>query len=146
MDTARTPVSRLGSFLLIGTTIKREKRRTIEDYQQVIFEADPRSLTRRDPKGYYNMLDRARFNDDEQHDVVRFLEEKLDLISTVEGEFPGLGDEEFKDERGGVKQWSDFLANRRPAAFTAVVNTYQNPPSLSIVKPLSREIGTYIVL
>ena len=47
------------------------------------------------------LLDRARVGDAAE-DVVRFLEERMEVVTLVDGHFPGLGDEDFNEK---VRQW-----------------------------------------
>ena len=48
------------------------------------------------------LLDRARRIGDAAEDVVRFLEERTAVVTIVDGQFPGLGDEDFNEK---VRQW-----------------------------------------
>ena len=64
-------------------------------YCKALCDQRPRHLLTKDGNGL-TPLDRAR-DADEGVDVVLFLGEKTDTVSTVEAEFPGLSDDDFKE-------------------------------------------------
>ena len=61
---------------------------------------DARCVLRTDADGS-TLLDRARIGDAAE-DVVRFLEERMEVVTNVDGNFPGLGDEDLNEK---VRQW-----------------------------------------
>ena len=61
---------------------------------------DARCVLRTDADGN-TLLDRARIGDAAE-DIVRFLQERMEVVTLVDGHFPGLGDEDLNKK---VREW-----------------------------------------
>ena len=77
-------------------------RLTKEEYRAMI-NNNPRDLLRQDA-GYKNPLDRARINDEED-EVIAFLEGMFVIIMSVNDLYPNVSDEEFKEK---LQMWDDL--------------------------------------
>ena len=73
--------------------------RTVSEYASLI-SGDARCVLRTDAEGN-TILHRARI-DGAAEDVVRFLEERTEVVTIVDGHFPGLGDEDLNEK---VRMW-----------------------------------------